>query len=77
MRGRRGPIVQIQVTFRPRRRPPESVVVPAGARVGDLVKAVGMSADEALVVRGDAVITESEALHDGESITVMSAFSGG
>ena len=69
--------MQVHVTFRPRRRPPESVRLAATARVGDLVKAVGMTADEALCVRGDIVVTEDEALRDGDQVTVMSAFSGG
>ena len=69
--------VRVLVEFRPRRRTDGPVDVPAGATVGDLLRAVGESRDHTLAVRGDTPVAESEPLRDGESILLLSAFSGG
>lgn len=71
------PGLTVQVEFRPRRKPDRAVELAAGATVGDLLRAVGESADHTLAVRGDVPVTEGEPLRDGESILLLSAFSGG
>lgn len=67
----------VRVEFRPRRQPDRPVVLPPGATVGDLLRAVGESADHTLAVRGETPVPEAEPLRDGESILLLSAFSGG
>jgi sulfur carrier protein ThiS len=69
--------VRILVEFRPRRQPDRAVDLPAGATVGDLLRSVGESADHNLAVRGETPVPEAEALREGESILLLSAFSGG
>ena len=69
--------LRVQVEFRPRRQPDRAVELAAGAKVGDLLRAVGESADHTLAVRGETPVPEGEPLHDGESILLLSAFSGG
>ena len=71
------PSVQVRVTFRPRRQADTVVTLGPGATVGDLLKAVGASADSTLSVRGSDPIPEGEGLRDGEEILLLSAFSGG
>jgi sulfur carrier protein ThiS len=72
-----GVTVRVLVEFRPRRRPGRAVDLPAGATVGDLLAAVGEPRDHTLAVRGETPVAEAEALLDGESILLLSAFSGG
>lgn len=72
-----GVTVRVQVEFRPRRKPARAVELPAGATVGDLLEAVGESRDHTLAVRGDVPVAEREPLREGESILLLSAFSGG
>jgi sulfur carrier protein ThiS len=72
-----GVTVRVLVEFRPRRKAAGPVELPAGATVGDLLKAVGEPRDHTLAVRGDAPVAEGEPLRDGESILLLSAFSGG
>ena len=67
----------VRVEFRPAREPPRAVALAAGATVGDLLRAVGQSPDHTLVVRGEVPVPESEAVRDGESLLLLSAFSGG
>jgi sulfur carrier protein ThiS len=67
----------VQVQFRPRRQADGAVELPAGALVRDLLARTGQSADSTLVIRGADPITEDESLVDGESILLLSAFSGG
>lgn len=67
----------VQVEFRPRRQPDRLLQLPPGATVGDLLRAVGESADHTLAVRGETPVPETEPLRDGESILLLSAFSGG
>jgi sulfur carrier protein ThiS len=69
--------VRVHVEFRPRRKPDRAVDLAAGATVGDLLRAVGEPADHTLAVRGDTPVSEGEALRNGESILLLSAFSGG
>ena len=69
--------LRVLVEFRPRRQPDRAVELAAGATVGDLLRAVGESADHTLAVRGQTPVTEAEPLRDGESILLLSAFSGG
>lgn len=69
--------VRVQVEFRPRRKPDGAVDLPAGSTVLDLLRAVGEPADHTLAVRGDQPVPESEPLADGDSILLLSAFSGG
>ncbi|HUR25377.1 MAG TPA: MoaD/ThiS family protein [Candidatus Thermoplasmatota archaeon] len=69
--------VLVRVEFRPRRQTDRAIALAAGATVGDLLRAVGESADHTLAVRGETPIPEAEALRDGESILLLSAFSGG
>lgn len=69
--------MQVHVQFRPRRQPDRAVDLPAGAKVQDLLAATGQVADSTLVVRGKDPIPEGEDLQDGESLLLMSAFSGG
>lgn len=67
----------VRVEFRPRRKADRAVGLPLGATVGDLLRAVGEPADHTLAVRGDAPVPESEPLRDGETVLLLSAFSGG
>lgn len=46
-------------------------------RVRELVKALGYREEEAVVVRGGTVLTEDEALADGDEVEVYEAISGG
>ena len=69
--------MQVHVLFRPRRKADAAVTLPAGATVGDLLRAVQEGADSTLAVRGSTPIPEGEALRDGEEILLLSAFSGG
>ena len=69
--------VRVLVEYRPRRKPDGPVDLPAGATVRDLLRAVGESADHTLAVRGSTPVTEAESLVEGESILLLSAFSGG
>ena len=69
--------VRIRVLFRPRRKADADVELPAGATVGDLLRAVGEGRDATLAVRGSTPIVEAEPLRDGEEILLLSAFSGG
>ena len=72
-----GVIVHVTATFRPRRQEDRRVELPAGARVGDLLRAVGAPASGTLAVRGQDVVPESTPLSDGETILLLSSFSGG
>jgi sulfur carrier protein ThiS len=67
----------VLVTFRPRRQEDRRVTLPAGATVGDLLRDVGHPASGTLVVRGPDPIPESQALVDGETLLLLSSFSGG
>ncbi|MHB1262494.1 MAG: MoaD/ThiS family protein [Thermoplasmatota archaeon] len=69
--------MRVQVEFRPRRQTDRAVDLPAGSTVGDLLRAVGDSPDHTLAVRGETPVPEAEPLRDGESILLLSAFSGG
>ena len=69
--------MKVALEFRPRRQPDRTVELPAGSTVGDLLRAVGESADHTLAVRGETPVPEAEPLEDGESILLLSAFSGG
>lgn len=69
--------VTVHVEFRPARQPPQSLQLPAGATVSDLLHATRQSPDATLVIRGPDPITEGEALRDGETLLLLSAFSGG
>lgn len=69
--------VRVQVEFRPRRQADRAVELASGSTVGDLLRAVGESADHTLAVRGETPVPEAEPLRDGESILLLSAFSGG
>ena len=70
-------VPRVRVEFRPRRAADRDVELPAGATVGDLLRAVGQPADHTLVVRGSTPVTEGELLADGEQLLLLSAFSGG
>ncbi len=69
--------VRVLVEFRPRRREAAWFEVPSGATVRDLCAIVGQPADTVVVVRGSEPIAETEVVRDGESLLVLSAFSGG
>ena len=69
--------VKVHVVFRPRRKADVDVTLPAGATVGDLLRAVAEGADSTLAVRGSTPIPEAESLREGEEILLLSAFSGG
>ena len=69
--------MQVAVQFRPRRQPDRLVDLPSGATVADLLEATGQQRDHVLVVRGRDPIPEDEALVAGESLLLLSAFSGG
>ena len=69
--------VRVQVEFRPRRQADRAIDLPGGATVGDLLRAVGESPDHTLAVRGETPVPEAEPLREGESILLLSAFSGG
>jgi len=69
--------MQVLVTFRPRRQPDRAIELRAGATVADLLAAAGQGADSTLVIRGATPIPEDEVLQDGESLLLLSAFSGG
>lgn len=69
--------MHVRALFRPRRKADATVPLPAGATVGDLLRAVGEGADSTLAVRGSTPVPEAEPLVDGEEILLLSAFSGG
>ena len=69
--------MQVHVEFRPRRQPDRAVELSQGAKVKDLLAATGQGVDSTLVIRGNDPIPEDEELRDGESILLLSAFSGG
>ena len=69
--------VRVHVEFRPRRKPARDVELPAGAKVADVLAAVGESRDHTLVLRAAEPVTEEEAARDGDRFTLVSAFSGG
>ncbi len=69
--------VRIQVEFRPRRKPSRDVELGPASTVGDVLAAVGESRDHTLVLRGKVPVAEDEAIHDGDVLVLVSAFSGG
>lgn len=69
--------MRVRAEFRPRRKPDREVELPGGSTVGDLLRAVGESPDHTLAVRGSTPVTEREPLVEGESLLLLSAFSGG
>ena len=69
--------MKVRVEFRPARQAARDVELAASATVADLLQLVGQSGDSTLVVRGADPIVESEPLLDGESLMLLSAFSGG
>lgn len=69
--------MQVNVSFRPRRQPETTLGLPNGATVRDVLAAVGQSQDSTLVIRAGVPIPEDEAVHDGDDLTILSAFSGG
>lgn len=69
--------MHVTVVFRPRRQEARRLEVAPGAIVRDVLLATGQSPDHTLVIRGSTPITESEAVQDGEELTLLSAFSGG
>ncbi|MEA3189504.1 MAG: hypothetical protein QOD77_86 [Thermoplasmata archaeon] len=71
------PVLQVTVSFRPRRQEDRTVALAAGATVGDLLRAVGQGADSTLALRGPTPIPEDAPLVPGETIVLLSAFSGG
>jgi sulfur carrier protein ThiS len=77
MRGVFAGFVQVRVSFRPRRQEDRAVDLPAGATVGDLLQAVGQGAASTLAVRGSTPIPEDTPLVAGETVLLLSAFSGG
>ncbi|QID32762.1 thiamine biosynthesis protein ThiS [Pampinifervens florentissimum] len=46
-------------------------------RVGELLKALGLSREYAFVVKGEDVLEEKDTIVDGESVRVINAISGG
>ncbi|RUM48247.1 MAG: thiamine biosynthesis protein ThiS [Hyperthermus sp.] len=48
-----------------------------GSRVKELVKALGMSIEEVVVVREGRPLHEDDIVEDGEELTVIRAASGG
>lgn len=72
-----GTVVNVNVQFRPRRTPDGVVTLATGATAGDLLKAVGQPPSSTLVVRGSTPIPESVPLVEGETILLLSSFSGG
>lgn len=69
--------MRVHVAFRPRRQPDRALELPAGATVADVLAAAGEPADATLVIRGEAPVTEGEPVRDGETLLLLSAFSGG
>ena len=69
--------VQVNVRFRPRRKPDGPMALADGACAGDLLRAVGEPADHTVVVRAGVPLAESVMLADGDELLVLSAFSGG
>ena len=69
--------MMIHVSFRPRRQEDRAVELPDGAKVADLMAAVGEPVDVTVAVRGNVPVAEDEALIDGEAILLLSAASGG
>ncbi len=53
------------------------VEVERGARVADLLKALGINREEVIVKLGDAVVTEEEVLEDGSVVELIRVISGG
>jgi sulfur carrier protein ThiS len=69
------PVVRVQ--FRPRRQEERLVPLPDGATVADVLREVGQPASSTLVVRGQDPVGESEPVRDGETLLLVSSFSGG
>ncbi len=46
-------------------------------RVGELLKALGLSREYAFVVKDEDVLEEKDTIVDGESVRVINAISGG
>lgn len=46
-------------------------------RVRELLKELGLSLEEAIVIKGGRVVLDDEVVKDGESIEVLLAVSGG
>jgi len=69
------PLVRVQ--FRPRRQEERVVALAAGATVADVLREVGQPASSTLVVRGQDPVGESEPVVDGETLLLVSSFSGG
>lgn len=64
--------------FRPRRGQADGPVeLASGATAGDLLQVVGQPPSSTLVVRGSTPIPEAVVLVDGETILLLSSFSGG
>ncbi len=72
-----GGFVRVHVSFRPRRREPESLALPEGATVQDLLEAVGQPIDGTVAVRAGRPVPEDAPLVDGDEIVLLSSFSGG
>ncbi|MES2153864.1 MAG: thiamine biosynthesis protein ThiS [bacterium] len=69
--------MQVRIVFRPAREPPRDVALSPGATVGDVLRAVGQSPDHTLAIRGSTPVPEDEPVVDGETLVLLSAFSGG
>ncbi|MEM3712999.1 MAG: MoaD/ThiS family protein [Thermoproteota archaeon] len=47
------------------------------SRIGDLLKSLGISPSEIVPVKNGVIVTEREALRDGDEVKLLSVVSGG
>ncbi len=69
--------MKVHLRFRPRRIEDQSVEVPEGATVMDVMRAAGAEVDTYVAVRSGTPIPEDSVVVDGEELLLLSAASGG
>ncbi len=65
---------RMRVHLRPQRR---TVDVPGRRRVGQLLAELGILPGTAMVIRGDALLTDAEIVEDTEEVEIRAVISGG
>jgi sulfur carrier protein ThiS len=64
----------MRVHLRPQRR---TVEIAGRRRVGQLLAELGVLPGTAMVIRGDALLTDGEVVEDGDEIEIRAVISGG
>lgn len=65
---------RMRVHLRPQRR---TVEIAGRRRVGQLLAELGVLPGTAMVIRGDALLTDGEVVEDGDEIEIRAVISGG